>query len=769
MWAYVIAFCVGAALCTSKLFGQFGVDSAWVLSIVLSLVCALRVVQQADISRLNFLPKPIFVMVARVLACAWLPLAVHALYIGACAQIEGFLFHLLGPALSCLLSALLAARISPWVPQKRFAYAFVLGIIGLDILLGLYEFVFSPGVYSYGQFWGYFPGPIYDRVVFLEARYVVYRLVTLGWVVLLTLVSRTNVPLSAPVSMLVGWLVTVGLHIAGPHWYWRASAHTIEKELGATYEGAYCRLVLPKELSQGIRTLMARDCDFHVARHLSRLNIRHSPRITAYYFRTRAEKKLLMGAADTYLAKPWRNEVYLNVQMWPHPVISHELAHVVLGVDHPNLLQVPGRLEGAVPSIGIIEGAAVALAWEVVQDQTIHQWAKAVRELPDAPSSEQLHSLRFLMSPSAKAYVLTGSFMKYLLDAHGGDAFLRLYRSGDFSAAYRTSFNRLATEWLTFLKSVAIDDHTRTLAKLRFETLSLFDLRCGRYSAKRLDRVRYLLRGENFEIADRVCAQLSAKVPEESWAHVLRINIASRAARPHAAEHLLRNLPDETHILSAWRSLAAEWVGDAYWRSGDLREALRWYKRLDLNALDHEHATLLRIKMYGVQKPGAQAYALAKLMLVPVERGAIPRNRPVLNNKPSTPPPISTWAGVNQDKKTDSDVASVMLSASGDANDLTPEQRSYLSVARYLLGSRYLLRQDFFRARRYFESAMAHLPAIEGLDREFRQSYAISLAATGALKQSESIWKQLPVTSEGQKTEQQEWLDRLDYLEHAVD
>ena len=38
-----------------------------------------------------------------------------------------------------------------------------------------------------------------------------------------------------------------------------------------------------------------------------------------------------MGAGGTNIAKPWRREIYLQDDVWPHPVMPHELAHIVAG------------------------------------------------------------------------------------------------------------------------------------------------------------------------------------------------------------------------------------------------------------------------------------------------------------------------------------------------------------------------------------------------------------------------------------------------------
>ena len=72
--------------------------------------------------------------------------------------------------------------------------------------------------------------------------------------------------------------------------------------------------------------------------------------MTAFFFRDAADKKRLMGAGDTYIAKPWRREVYLQVAAYPHPVLGHELAHVIAGAFGQGPFHVAGPLGGLWPA-----------------------------------------------------------------------------------------------------------------------------------------------------------------------------------------------------------------------------------------------------------------------------------------------------------------------------------------------------------------------------------------------------------------------------------
>src|SRR5690606_19571073 len=108
--------------------------------------------------------------------------------------------------------------------------------------------------------------------------------------------------------------------------------------------------------------LVGRDCDAHV-RALERwFDAAYPHRIVAFVFESEAQKGRLMGAASTYIAKPWRREIYIQMGRYPHPVLGHELAHVVAGEFGEGPFAVAGALGGLLPDPGRIEGVATAAA-----------------------------------------------------------------------------------------------------------------------------------------------------------------------------------------------------------------------------------------------------------------------------------------------------------------------------------------------------------------------------------------------------------------------
>ncbi len=56
-----------------------------------------------------------------------------------------------------------------------------------------------------------------------------------------------------------------------------------------------------------------------------------------------------MGAADTFIAKPWRREVYVQAGGYPHPVLGHEVMHVIAGAFARGPFRIAGGAGGLLP------------------------------------------------------------------------------------------------------------------------------------------------------------------------------------------------------------------------------------------------------------------------------------------------------------------------------------------------------------------------------------------------------------------------------------
>src|SRR5690606_11745554 len=116
---------------------------------------------------------------------------------------------------------------------------------------------------------------------------------------------------------------------------------------------------------------------------------------------------------------------------FPHPVLAHAVAHVVAGNLAPWPFHVSGAAAGLWPNPGLIEGLAVALAWDAREGLTPHEWARAMLDLGLMPRLGDLLGLGFLQGNAGRAYTASGSFLRYLGDTRGAEVLRRTYAGGD--------------------------------------------------------------------------------------------------------------------------------------------------------------------------------------------------------------------------------------------------------------------------------------------------------------------------------------------------
>src|SRR5262249_44197729 len=152
---------------------------------------------------------------------------------------------------------------------------------------------------------------------------------------------------------------------------------------------------------------------------------------------------------------------------FPHPVLKHELAHVVTGEMASGPFYVSARW-GLFPLPGLIEGAAVAAGWEGEGDATPHQWSRAMLEAGLVPRVAPPPGLGFFPGAAGPASPAAGSFSRWLVERYGSARFRELYRHGDFERAYGRPAAGLEREWRAFLRTVPVPERLLARARTRF-------------------------------------------------------------------------------------------------------------------------------------------------------------------------------------------------------------------------------------------------------------------------------------------------------------
>jgi tetratricopeptide (TPR) repeat protein len=565
--------------------------------------------------------RPLLGRAVAVHACLLVPpliiIAANALRVQNCDWTFGFQALVLMPGLSCAAATAVGMLVGLALPPVRGRRRWLVHALPVLVLPGavaysLWRFHATPPVFSYNLFAGYFPGNLYDEQLDFGAAFYAARAAQLA--VLTCLLALAAWRLDAA-SLRLSWRRdTVSAVPAVPRWRtrWRAAltavlaggcaalllgqagalgflvdADDIADALGARYDTEHFTIYYPPggEIERDIHVI-AEEHEFRLAQAVRALGAAPSRRITSFYFASPDDKFRWMGARHVYMAKPWRNEIYLHHQSFPHQILRHEIAHVVSAVFGSPIFRVSaGRWLGlpVVVNVGLLEGTAVAADWpdHFTPPLTPHQSVKAMQELGLAPPPERVLSTGFLQFSSARSYTMAGSLVRFLLDTRDTASFHALYRSGGaFEDAYGEPRADVLRDWQAMIDAVELPPRAAETVREQFRQPGIFSRVCphaiSRARVRAIDRWRRGAFDEAIEILRRVCRQ----APQEPRYRLELTRYLVAGGQSAQAADVYRELAaDHEHISSTLRAEALLGLAAIAARAGDLAEVVRLLDR----------------------------------------------------------------------------------------------------------------------------------------------------------------------------------------------
>jgi tetratricopeptide (TPR) repeat protein len=629
VWTALLAI-AAAAMAATPLLGLLGFESSFVLGLCASLAAAHLAAETvfraraaaspaygdlADARPGRAIARLYLAALRRPLAALLLPLAIltaNALRVKNCDLAGGFAWFLLLPVGSAATGAA-AGLVAGLATRRRLAGTLLAVAIVLGSLLwGVARFYAAPPVFGFDPFAGYFPGSLYDEELPIPGPFLVARALHFTYVFATLAIAaafcngrtlRLALRPRAPRVLVLGAALLAGALFA------RAAtqpdcapdAASIAATLGGRLDTAHLTLFYdPAGPWTRDIALHAQDAELRWAQLAGTFGVRPQGRISAYLFDNSDQKRRLLGASHTQIAKPWRREIYLQHDAFPHPVIKHELAHVFAGEFGDPIFHVARH--GLHFSPGLIEGAAVA-ADAHPERVSLDQQVKILREDHLEPPLDQILGPRFFAWASSQAYSTAGSFCRFLLETRGPERFRVLYASGgDFESAYGEPLPALAAEWGRRIDATPLSDEERSLAHDRLHRPSVFHKVCAHELAVRRDEARALsARGDHAAALARL-ESVCSDDPDEP-AHIAELMDAHLAARDEAAAvAVAQRLLAHPKVSDALRARALTLLGDARLRGGNAGAADYFRRALGL-PLDENTARQLRARVIAAEDP----------------------------------------------------------------------------------------------------------------------------------------------------------------------
>ncbi len=528
----------------------------------------------------------------------------NALRVRNCNLPVGLAFYALLPVASVLVAAPAGVLLGLLVRGPRLGRLLALMLPAASIVWAMLRLYLDPPVFALDPFGGYFPGPIYDEGLRPSVRLVWFRLANLTWIatalVLAGCASRGGQPdeagppalawrsfpsrmslarwLGAALALLAGSALWFGFRAElGFHLTRDDLVRVLSRRTQSEHFVMWSDPVGDTPVEIG---LVHSDLEFRYQQLRAILGSEPRTPITVYRFSTAAVKKDLVGAGATLYAKPWKREIYVQAERFPAPRLRHELAHVFAAEfgDPVFGVALAWRRWGPLPvphlGTGLIEGVAEAADFGDPDGRaTLHQQARAMLALGQAPSLARVMGAGFSVQSGARAYVMAGSFCRFLFDRFGADKLRAAYRSaGDFVAAYGLSLAELEKSWRAFLQTQPLDARDEARAKESFRKPAIFHKVCARELAERVVQARERMRtmpDAAVSLLESVCRD----DPDEPSYRLDRAEALAAAGASDKALALVQPMVDDESLTWPLRGRAANLIGAIEFHAGHFTQA----------------------------------------------------------------------------------------------------------------------------------------------------------------------------------------------------
>ena len=550
-----------------------------------------------------------------------------------CNYLEGLAFFGLLPMLSVVISSSIGVSWGLLIPRPKTATAVALLTIVGSLVWSVVRFYNSPAIFAYDPFFGYFPGSLYDEDVSLRAPLLWARAFHVSVAVaLLALlaqfvdVHRVQLRWSARrkhtgalLILLICGAAGSALAWGGGHLGFNVATEDVVRTLGGVMRTEHFEIFYPRTLDRKEADRLAEDHEFRYAQ-LSSFFGAAPPKLRSFVYKTADQKRDLMGAANVYIAKPWRKEIHIQYKAFPHRVLKHELAHVFAGTYGDPIF---GVSLGAyfVPNVGLIEGAATAVDWRSDGELTPHDQAALLVALNRAPPIEDLFSIRFLHHASNRAYALAGSFCRYLIERFGIAKFATLYRNGGhFVEVYGQALPDLAHAWTLHIQEIKVPKWRIELAKEHFRRPSIFRRPCAHEIAnlrrEAEEAVTWHEHGRATEIQRTIC-RYDPDNPKHELVFMRRLarSAGADAALAHRDRFLAHPMLNKPLLR---RGL--EMLGDYSWIKNKQANAQSYYAQALRLPAGSTGRRVVKLKNLAIQSADPLRRLLMSYLVIPLDR-----------------------------------------------------------------------------------------------------------------------------------------------------
>jgi hypothetical protein len=546
-----------------------------------------------------------------ILACIAL---VPSIVLGACVELmtgtclpeQGLLFMLLLPVANSIAGCALGVFVASVCGPTRWQTGLlILCQAGLLLASGV-RFWVEPQIALFDPLFGYWPGSLYDEGRTVSVALVASRCFS-------TAMAATGVALAhwmavgksrgklSPAFFSYGllWIGLGGLCLAVGLRHedlgFSLSRATLMRRLSLHVTTPHFDIYTDPSTPDALAHRLAMDHEFRYHQLSEFLSVSTRRRIRSFVYQDVEQKAALLGASHTQLARPWDGEIHIHGIQSPHPTLKHELVHVLAAEWSDSALKMPTSL-GIFPNMSLVEGLAVAGDWPI-GTLDMHQRARVLQKMDMLPDLERTWGgIRFWQAASHRAYVASGSFVRFLADTYGREPLRILYRVSDTQVAYGRPLRELLEAWRDFLQDQVVPEEALAQASEQLKRPGVFEKTCAHAQTLILREGHEHLRRGDTQSAEAALLRYRTYRPDDPapwW------NLAESLGRGQHLQDAQRILTSPPLNALADDPRQIEAIANLDWRKSKRDEAGTTYRQLSAQAIEPSDQRRLELKAYG--------------------------------------------------------------------------------------------------------------------------------------------------------------------------
>ncbi|MBP7542523.1 MAG: hypothetical protein KA747_02840 [Ignavibacteriaceae bacterium] len=483
----------------------FSYESAVINSVLITFLSGLSCFKRSE-KEDNSKPqiRPLLIDFALFILIPPIIYLITSLFHADCSYLSGIKYYLLFTLPAPIIGSAIAATVKLTginIQKTIFTILFVVLLFSWVV-----DFYFHPQFYFFNAILTYYPGVIYDEFIPVTGEIVLYKSVIIVVSLLILLVELLTKKSDYKKRLYFGFGIIVVLPVLSIFISQEAGIVTPKEKLTEHFKDGIITkhfLILSEELmTPSERVYYAHLHETYYEELLSFYEVKPVRHLQSVIFSSSATKKKYLGIENADAAKPWLGQAYTtrsNIEK----SLKHELAHLFTSEFGWSIFKIAGSFNPA-----LIEGAATA-ADGFIGGYSIDQFAAAVFESKYKTDVSGLFSgFNFFSINPSLAYLVSGSFSKFLIEREGIAKFKDYYFENDFQAVYNKEQELFVKSYKLKLKEIKDRPDAKVL-DFYFDSKPLVQKSCPRYFAEKMDEASGFYGAGNYTEALKIYDQFA--------------------------------------------------------------------------------------------------------------------------------------------------------------------------------------------------------------------------------------------------------------------